>query len=73
MVRFFHEQTALTFVPGAKICDIYGNLPGAGTGHRSVGAAPVDGRTLGADVLDKLRRHDLDDGSKPPGAPEAAN
>ena len=56
MVRFFHEQTALTFVPGAKICDVYGDLPGAGTGHRSVGPAPVDGRTLGDDVLGKLRR-----------------
>ena len=51
MVRFFHEKTALTFVPGAKICDVYGGLPGAGTGHRSVAPAPVDGRTLGDDVL----------------------
>ena len=56
MVRFFHEQTALTFVPGARICDVYGGLPGAGTGHRSVAPAPVDGRTLGDDVLVKLRR-----------------
>jgi succinate dehydrogenase/fumarate reductase flavoprotein subunit len=56
MVRFFHEHTALTFVPGAKICDVYGDLPGAGTGHRSVAPTPVDGRTLGDDVLGKLRR-----------------
>jgi len=56
MVRFFHEHTALTFVPGARICDVYGDLPGAGTGHRSVAPAPVDGRTLGDDVLQKLRR-----------------
>ena len=56
MVRFFHEKTALKFVPGAKICDVYGELPGAGTGHRSVAPAPVDGRTLGDDVLVKLRR-----------------
>ena len=28
MVRFFHEHTALRFVPGARICDIYGGLPG---------------------------------------------
>ena len=56
MVRFFHEKTALTFVPGARICDVYGGLPGAGTGHRSVAPAPVDGRTLGDDVLAKLRR-----------------
>ena len=56
MVRFFHENTALTFVPGERICDVYGDLPGAGTGHRSVAPAPVDGRTLGTDVLVKLRR-----------------
>jgi succinate dehydrogenase/fumarate reductase flavoprotein subunit len=56
MVRFFHEHTALTFVPGATICDVYGGLPGAGTGHRSVAPAPVDGRTLGDDVLARLRR-----------------
>jgi succinate dehydrogenase/fumarate reductase flavoprotein subunit len=55
MVDFFHHKTALTFVPGAKICDVYGDLPGAGTGHRSVGPAPVDGRTLGDDVMKKLR------------------
>ena len=56
MVRFFHEQTALTFVPGAKICDIYGDLPGAGTGHRSVAPAPADLRRLGDDVARLLRR-----------------
>ena len=56
MVRFFHEHTALTFVPGERICDVYGDLPGAGTGHRSVAPAPVDGRALGADVLTLLRR-----------------
>src|SRR3954454_9358344 len=56
MVRFFHEQTTLTFLPGATICDVYGDRPGAGTGHRSVAPAPVDGRTLGDDVLVKLRR-----------------
>jgi succinate dehydrogenase/fumarate reductase flavoprotein subunit len=56
MVEFFHTNTALTFVPGATICDVYGDLPGAGTGHRSVAPAPVDGRTLGDDVMVKLRR-----------------
>jgi succinate dehydrogenase/fumarate reductase flavoprotein subunit len=56
MVRFFHERTALTFVPGATINDVYGDRPGAGTGHRSVAPAPVDGRALGDDVLVKLRR-----------------
>ena len=47
MVGFFHDRTALRFVPGAAICDVYGDLPGAGTGHRSVAPAPVDGRALG--------------------------
>ncbi len=56
MVGFFHEHTTLKFVPGASICDIYGDLPGAGTGHRSVAPAPVDGRTLGPEVLGILRR-----------------
>ena len=56
MVRFFNDSTAVTFVPGERICDVYGSLPGAGTGHRSVAPAPVDGRALGADVLALLRR-----------------
>ncbi|MEZ7003086.1 FAD-dependent oxidoreductase [Streptomyces sp. AD55] len=56
MVRFFHDRTALTFVPGAKICDIYGALPGAGTGHRSVAPATADLRRLGDDVARLLRR-----------------
>jgi succinate dehydrogenase/fumarate reductase flavoprotein subunit len=56
MVGFFHEHTALTFMPGATICDVYGDLPGAGTGHRSVAPAPVDGRELGPEVMAKLRR-----------------
>jgi len=42
MVGFFAAKTALEFVPGATICDVYGALPGAGTGHRSV--APVGSR-----------------------------
>lgn len=56
MVRFFHENTALTFVAGDKICDIYGSLPGAGTGHRSVAPAPADLAHLGRDVAGLLRR-----------------
>ena len=47
MVGFFHEHTALKFVPGASICDIYGDLPGAGTGHRSVAPAPSTGARSG--------------------------
>ncbi|MET4136667.1 succinate dehydrogenase/fumarate reductase flavoprotein subunit [Pseudarthrobacter sp. PvP090] len=40
MVGFFQDKTSLQFVPGAKINDIYGSTPGAGTGHRSVGPNP---------------------------------
>ncbi|GGC97380.1 FAD-binding dehydrogenase [Tersicoccus solisilvae] len=46
MVSFFQHHTVLQFTPGEKINDIYGDLPHAGTGHRSVGPAPLDGRTL---------------------------
>ncbi|MER5669613.1 FAD-dependent oxidoreductase [Pseudonocardia alni] len=56
MVRFFHENTALTFTPGARICDVRGDLPGAGTGHRSVAPDPADLRRLGPDVAALLRR-----------------
>lgn len=54
MVGFFHHHTALTFVPGAKINDIYGDLPGAGTGHRSVAAKPFYGTQIRADLRRKL-------------------
>ncbi len=50
MVEFFERKTALKFVPGAKIADIHGDTPGAGTGHRSVGPKPVSLRKLGPDV-----------------------
>ncbi|MGO1884023.1 MAG: FAD-dependent oxidoreductase [Citricoccus sp.] len=56
MVGFFHDQTSLQFVTGAKINDIYGDLPGAGTGNRSVGPAPVHAREFGAALLKKMRR-----------------
>ncbi|OMH31279.1 FAD-binding dehydrogenase [Tersicoccus sp. Bi-70] len=46
MVSFFQHHTALQFTPGARINDIYGTLPHAGTGHRSVGPAPLNGRSL---------------------------
>jgi len=55
MVGFFHHQTWLKFVPGSKICDIYGDLPGAGTGNRSVAPEPVDARRLSPRVLELLR------------------
>ena len=56
MVEFFRSQTALQFIDGNAIPDFHGHTPDAGTGGRSVCAAPFDGRRLGA------RLHDL----KPP-------
>jgi succinate dehydrogenase/fumarate reductase flavoprotein subunit len=56
MVGFFHERTRLQFVPGSRICDIYGDLPGAGTGHRSVAPRPVNARRLRPAVRALLRR-----------------
>lgn len=47
MVAFFEDNTALHFEGGTRICDIHGDTPGAGTGGRSVIAAPYDGRKLG--------------------------
>ncbi|OKX84819.1 FAD-dependent oxidoreductase [Corynebacterium glutamicum] len=55
MVDFFENNTDLQWTPGAKINDIYGNLPGAGTGHRSVGPKPFNGRKVPKSVLPKLR------------------
>ncbi|KAA9395402.1 FAD-dependent oxidoreductase [Kocuria coralli] len=54
MVGFFHELTPLRFTPGARINDIYGNLPGAGTGHRSVAASPFYGTRIPARLRRKL-------------------
>lgn len=56
MVDFFHHRTSLRFVTGAKINDIYGHLPGAGTGNRSVGPAPFDAREVSRSLLKKMRR-----------------
>ena len=55
MVAFFEKNTALQFEGGNKIPDTYGNAPGAGTGGRSVIAAPYDARRLG-DLVNRLRR-----------------
>jgi succinate dehydrogenase/fumarate reductase flavoprotein subunit len=55
MVGFFHEKTPLQFVPGARINDVYGGLPGAGTGHRSVGPKPLNARRIRPAVRAKLR------------------
>lgn len=50
MVDFFRHHTALQFVDGNAIPDFHGNTPHAGTGGRSVCAAPFDGRRLGAHI-----------------------
>lgn len=50
MVEFFRRHTALDFVDGNRIPDFHDTSPGAGTGGRSVCAAPFDGRQLGASV-----------------------
>ncbi|MDQ0261090.1 succinate dehydrogenase/fumarate reductase flavoprotein subunit [Sinomonas atrocyanea] len=55
MVGFFEDRTRLQFTPGAKIRDIYGKTPGAGTGHRSVGPAPISARRLSPRVRRLLR------------------
>ncbi|MNM46355.1 FAD-dependent oxidoreductase [Pseudomonas sp. Hg5Tf] len=55
MVSFFERHTALQFADGNGIADIHGNTPGAGTGGRSVIAAPYDGRKAGK-LLKRLRK-----------------
>lgn len=55
MVGFFHNHTSLQFVPGAKINDVYGKTPGAGTGHRSVGPSPYDARNVKPELRAKMR------------------
>lgn len=54
MVSFFERETELQFADGNGIADIHGHTPGAGTGGRSVIAAPFDGRALG-DMIHLLR------------------
>ncbi len=55
MVAFFEERTALRFVSGTWIADIHGDLPGAGTGGRSVGPKPINARRLRSGLRRKLR------------------
>jgi succinate dehydrogenase/fumarate reductase flavoprotein subunit len=54
MVDFLIDH-GLVFEAGNGICDIYGDRPGAGTGGRSLIAAPFDGRKLGKRI-ELLRR-----------------
>jgi succinate dehydrogenase/fumarate reductase flavoprotein subunit len=55
MVSFFERHTALQFADGNGIADIHGDTPGAGTGGRSVIAAPYSAYGLGR-LLKRLRR-----------------
>ena len=52
MVDFFRRRTALRFIDGNAVPDFHGHTPHAGTGGRSVCAAPFDGRRLGARIAD---------------------
>lgn len=54
MVGFFEDKTSLVFDGGLTIPDVYGQIPGAGVGGRSVIARPYDARKLG-DLLPLLR------------------
>lgn len=54
MLDFFERHTAVRFIDGNRIPDFH-TTPGAGTGGRSVCAAPFDGRELGA-LIDRLRK-----------------
>jgi succinate dehydrogenase/fumarate reductase flavoprotein subunit len=55
MVAFFEQHTSLQFADGNAIADIHGDTPGAGTGGRSVIAAPYDARHVGK-LLKRLRK-----------------
>ncbi|WP_104175028.1 FAD-dependent oxidoreductase [Arthrobacter sp. Y81] len=55
MVGFFQDKTSLQFVPGARINDIYGKVPGAGTGNRSVGPKPINARRIRPELRSKMR------------------
>ncbi|VVQ12976.1 3-oxosteroid 1-dehydrogenase [Pseudomonas fluorescens] len=55
MVAFFEQHTSLQFADGNAIADIHGDTTGAGTGGRSVIAAPYDGRKTGK-LLKRLRK-----------------
>lgn len=55
MVSFFERHTSLQFADGNAIADIHGETPGAGTGGRSVIAAPYDARLVGK-LLKRLRK-----------------
>lgn len=53
MIGFFRDL-GVSWLAGNSVPDMMGDLPGAGTGGRSVTVAPFDGRRLGRD-LHRLR------------------
>ena len=55
MVALLEAQPSLAFVSGTHIADIHGRTPGAGTGGRSVAAAPYDARAMKPALLAILR------------------
>ncbi|MDV8149951.1 FAD-dependent oxidoreductase [Arthrobacter sp. B10-11] len=55
MVGFFQDKTSLQFVPGTRISDIYGKVPGAGTGNRSVGPKPINARRIRPELRARMR------------------
>jgi len=55
MVAFFEKHSSLQFVSGSWIADIQGELPGAGTGGRSVGPKPFNARRLRKDLRPLVR------------------
>ena len=55
MVSFFEQHTRLQFSDGNGIADMHADTPGAGTGGRSVIAAPYDAREVGK-LLKQLRK-----------------
>lgn len=55
MVGFFRDRLGMEWRDGNAIPDMLADLPGAGTGGRSVTAQPFDGRKLGRDLV-RLRR-----------------
>ena len=55
MVAFFSDHTRLQFVSGTRIADILGDLPGAGTGGRSVAPQPINARKVPKHLRPLLR------------------
>lgn len=59
MVGFLMREAGLAFIDGNAIPDFHAGAEGAGTGGRSVCAAPFDGRELGPRIRDLKKPLDL--------------